>query len=74
MSLADAASTGDRLRALEALRDRLATDLDQTVSGRDVAALSQRLMDVLAQIDDLADPEEEKDALADLVVLPGGAA
>lgn len=53
MSLSDAVATGERLRALEALRDRLASDLDACASARDVASLSQRLMDVLKQIDEL---------------------
>lgn len=52
-ALTAAAATGDRLTALRALRDRLAADLDDTDSKRDVAALAQRLMDVLAQIDEL---------------------
>jgi hypothetical protein len=53
VSIAEAASTGERLKALGALRDRLAVDLDECGSARDVAALSQRLMDVLKQIDEL---------------------
>lgn len=48
-----AAATGERTRALVALRDRLAADLDECRSARDVSSLAQRLMDVLAQIDDL---------------------
>ena len=72
--LASAAASGDRLTALQALRDRLATEIDVTVSARDVAALSARLVDVLAQIDDVAPPEEKKDDLAALVVIPGGRA
>lgn len=53
MSLSEAAATGDRITALRALRERLAADLDECTSMRDVASLSQRLMDVLAQIDEL---------------------
>lgn len=53
---------GDRLASLKALRDRLAVDIDECESARDVAALSNRLMDVLAQIDELdsAKPVEAK--------------
>jgi hypothetical protein len=51
--LVSAAVSGSRLTALRALRDRLAADLDETDSKRDVASLSQRLMDVLEQIDEL---------------------
>lgn len=50
--LADSAP-GGRLVALIALRDRLAGDIDVCESARDVAALSQRYMDVLEQIDAL---------------------
>lgn len=55
-----AAVTGSRITALRALRDRLALDLDTCDSKRDVAALSQRLMDVLVQIDDLGGGTAEK--------------
>lgn len=55
----DAAGTGDRLKALEALRDRLAREIDESGSARDVAALSQRLMDVLAQVEGLREPAEK---------------
>ena len=65
MSLAEVAAKGDRLASLQALRDRLATDLDECESKRDVAALSQRLMDVLEQIADIekAQPAKEGTAL-----------
>ena len=55
MSLSDAAPNG-RLAGLVALRERLANEIDQCDSSRDVAALSIRFMDVLAQIDDLNGP------------------
>jgi hypothetical protein len=70
-TLADVASRGDRLETLRALRDRLARELDLTASARDVAALSRQLTDVLQQIEDLTDPEEEKDDFAELIALPG---
>lgn len=49
--LAEIAGTGDYLRTLEALRDRVAAQIDATDSARDVAALSQRLLDVTAAIE-----------------------
>lgn len=58
--LATAIASGSRLVALRALRDRLARDLDECESKRDVAALSQRLMDVLEQIDELGGGVKEK--------------
>lgn len=51
MKLTKAAATGDRLKALVALRDLIAAELDDSTSKRDTAALAQRYMDVLAQID-----------------------
>ena len=49
-----------RLKGLSALRDRLAADIDECASMRDLAALSQRLMDVLAQIEALDPPVVEQ--------------
>lgn len=53
MSLLDAASGGDRLTALEALRDHLALLAGSSDSARDVAALSGQLTQVLKQIEEL---------------------
>jgi len=49
--IADSAKSGDRVRALEALRDRLADEIDGCQSSRDVAALASRLQSVLAELD-----------------------
>lgn len=51
VSLADAVKTGDTVAALVAMRDRLALELDECRSKRDVAALSRQLCAVLAQIE-----------------------
>jgi hypothetical protein len=51
VSVARAAESGDSLAALTALRDRLAHQLDETRSARDVASLSRQLSAVLAQIE-----------------------
>lgn len=53
MSLLEAAASGDRLPALEALRDHLALLTGASESARDVAALSGQLTQVLKQIEDL---------------------
>lgn len=50
MSLHDVAAKGDRLDTLRTLRNRLAQQIDETDSARDVAALSRQLTDVLAQL------------------------
>lgn len=41
--IAAIAAEGDRLATMRALRDRLAADLDDCASARDVAALSRQL-------------------------------
>lgn len=41
---------GDELASLRALRDRIAADLDNTRSARDVASLGRLLADVLERI------------------------
>lgn len=53
MALVDVVAAGDRLASLMALRDRLAADLDEATTARDVAPLVLRLTDVLEQIDSM---------------------
>lgn len=53
MSLSEISAQGVRVETLRALRDKLATQIEDTDSGRDVAALSRQLTDVLEQIDKL---------------------
>lgn len=66
MALREVAAAGVRLDSLRALRDRLSADIDDCDSKRDLAALSQRFVDVLAQIDALekAQPESKGTTLA----------
>lgn len=68
MGLVDAASSGSRLSALEELRDVLARAVNITESGRDLAALSRQLADVLKQIDEVrvASPAKKGTALDEL--------
>lgn len=68
MSLHEVAGQGNRLATLRTLRDSLAADLDGCESLRDKAALSQRLMDVLGQIDviEKAEPEAKGSPLDEL--------
>ena len=51
--LAHIAPAGDRLAALEVLRDWLAQEIDDCTYARDLPALVLRFTDVLAQIDDM---------------------
>lgn len=68
MSLSDAVGSGSERRALEALRDALAVQLDVCESARDYAALSLRLMDCLSRISVLegAEPVVRESVLDDL--------
>jgi hypothetical protein len=52
-SLTKAQATGDRLKTLEALAAKLASAIDESSSGRDVAALSKQLRDTLSEIDSI---------------------
>lgn len=61
MSFVDAVQSNSRRDALVALRDKIAATIDGTDSGRDIAALSKRLMEVMAEIDALPDPGADDD-------------
>ena len=61
MTFVEAVSSNDRRGALVALRDKIAATIDGTDSGRDIAALSKRLMEVMREIDALPDPESSVD-------------
>ena len=52
-TVSEAVSTSDRRKSLIALRDKIADTIDTTDSGRDIAALSKRLMEVMNEIDSL---------------------
>lgn len=60
MNLVEAAKSGDKRATLIALRDKLAETIENCESGRDMAANSKRLMEVMAEIDALPDPAERK--------------
>lgn len=63
MSLQFAVASNDRRETLIALRDTIARTIDGCDSGRDIAALSKRLMEVIAEIDALPDPSSEANPL-----------
>ena len=60
MNLVEAAKSGDKRATLIALRDKLAETIDNCESGRDMAANSKRLMEVMSELESLPDPEEIK--------------
>ena len=57
--LVKAAKSGSRRETLEALRDKIAASIQDCESGRDVAALSKRLMEVMGELDALPKPKSE---------------
>lgn len=59
-NLVEAAKSGDKRATLIALRDKLAETIDNCESGRDMAANSKRLMEVIAELESLPDLEEIK--------------
>lgn len=62
--LPESARSGDRLKALEDLRNLLADTITATDSARDVAALSARLTDVLTQIAEVKAGQPQKKGTA----------
>lgn len=62
-SLGAIASEGDRLATLEALRDRIARSIDNPKTlARDLAALSNRMVQILTEIDELKKPKSSTPA------------
>ena len=57
-NLVDAAKSGDKRATLEALRDILASTIQECESGRDMASNTKRLMEVMAELEAL--PKEPK--------------
>ncbi len=63
--LSAVASKGDRRKTLETLRDTLAVQIDECSSGRDVAALTLRFLDVERELATLSDPKKKRNAIAE---------
>jgi hypothetical protein len=59
-NLIDAAKSGDKRATLIALRDKLAETIDRCESGRDMAANTKRLMEVMAELEAMPDPQQKK--------------
>ncbi len=62
MGLIEAAKSGDKRATLMALRDKLAETIANCESGRDMAANSKRLMEVMAELESLPDPNKKESA------------
>ena len=55
--IAEAAATGDRRKTLEAMRDKLARDMDDAPAAV-VAQIAGRLSAILAELDEMPDTEK----------------
>lgn len=62
MNLTEAAKSGDKRATLIALRDKIAETIENCESGRDMAANSKRLMEVMAELEALPNPNAKKRA------------
>lgn len=58
--LVGAAKSGDKRETLIALRDILASTIQNCESGRDMASNTKRLMEVMAELEALPDPAAKK--------------
>ena len=67
--LLDAVRESDKRGMLIALRDSIAETIDNTSSGRDMAALSKRLMEVYDAIEALPSPDDEVNPVDDLAAM-----
>jgi hypothetical protein len=64
-NLVDAAKSGDKRATLIALRDILASTIQNCESGRDMASNTKRLMEVIAELEALPDPNAKKESKHD---------
>lgn len=64
-NLVDAAKSGDKRATLIALRDKLAQTIQECDSGRDMASNSKRLMEVMAELETMPDPDAKKESKHD---------
>lgn len=59
-NLVEAAKSGDKRATLIALRDILASTIQNCESGRDMASNTKRLMEVIAELEALPDPDAKQ--------------
>lgn len=64
-NLVEAAKSGDKRATLIALRDKLAQTIQECDSGRDMASNSKRLMEVMAELETMPDPDAKKESKHD---------
>lgn len=59
MSISGAAASGDRLKLLRAIRERLAEAMEDCPA-KDLSPLTRRLQDVVQEIDDLEEQRKQE--------------
>lgn len=64
-NLVDAAKSGNKRETLIALRDILAYTIQNCESGRDMASNTKRLMEVMAELETMPDPNVKKESKHD---------
>jgi hypothetical protein len=68
-SIKDAAANGSRRDLLVAMRDKVASDLDDGVPPRDLASLTRRLLEITKEIEAI-DAGEKGDDVGDAASTP----
>lgn len=72
-SIEEVTGAGDDLEALIALRQKIARTIDESNSGRDIAALSRQLLGVMNQIAELKEAREAgEDPVAEIMARKKG--
>lgn len=64
----DTLENGDELTTLKALQRKVAATLDESTSGRDIAALSRQLREVSARIAELEEMAKQNDTVLDEII------
>lgn len=64
-NLIEAAKSGDKRATLIALRDKLAETIQNCDSGRDMASNTKRLMEVMAELEAMPDPDAKRESKHD---------
>lgn len=68
IKILDTLEKGSELTTLKALQRKIAATIDESASGRDIAALSKQLREVSARIAELDEIESNGDTVLDQVI------
>ena len=68
IKILDTLEKGSELTTLKALQYKIAATIDESASGRDIAALSRQLREVSARIAELDEIESNGDTVLDQVI------